>query len=144
MGYNFPDTYLKTIKKFAETSCWSRRGVVDILRTCSYLWHGVALPKAYLLKGYMPIPIDLPFPTVCKRKSMSINRSPLRGAWVAQSCKCLPLAQVMISGSQDGALGQAPCSVGSLLLPLSLPLPLLVLSCFLSPLSLPNKILKKK
>ena len=33
----------------------------------------------------------------------------------------LPLAQVMIPGSWDQALSQAPCSVGSLLLPLPLP-----------------------
>ena len=46
------------------------------------------------------------------------------GTWVAQSVKHLPSAQVMIPGSWDGALHWAPCSPGSLLLPL--PLPLLV------------------
>ena len=30
------------------------------------------------------------------------------GTWVAQSVKCLPLAQVMISGSWDRAPDQAP------------------------------------
>ena len=55
-----------------------------------------------------------------------------RGVWAAQSVKCLPSVQIMISGSWDGALCWAPCSVGSLLLPLPLPLPLLVLSCLLS------------
>ena len=49
--------------------------------------------------------------------------------WLRQ-VKHLPLAQVMIMGSWDGALW-APCSGGSLLLPLalplSLPLPLLLL-----------------
>ena len=30
--------------------------------------------------------------------------------WVAQSAKGLPLAQVMIPGSWDGALHLAPCS----------------------------------
>ena len=42
------------------------------------------------------------------------------GAWVAQSVKHLPSGQVMILESWDQALGQAPCSVGSLLLPLPL------------------------
>ena len=46
-----------------------------------------------------------------------------KGAWVAQSVKCLPSAQVMIlrtmSWEQSPCL--APCSVGSLLLPLPLP-----------------------
>ena len=56
--------------------------------------------------------------------------------WVAQSVKHLPSAQVMISGSWDGALGQAPCSVGSLLLPPPLPP-----ACELS-LSLSNKIIR--
>jgi len=51
--------------------------------------------------------------------------------WMAQSVKCLPLAQVMILGSWDRAPYQAPCSVGNLLLPLPLLLPLLVLSLYL-------------
>ena len=50
------------------------------------------------------------------------------GPWVAQSVKHLPFAQVMISWSWDGALCWAPCSTGSLLLPLTVPLPLLVLT----------------
>ena len=60
--------------------------------------------------------------------------------WVAQSVKCLPSAQVMISGSWDQALHQAPCSAGSLLL--LLPLPLLVLSLSLS-LSLSHSQINK-
>ena len=43
------------------------------------------------------------------------------GTWVAQSVKHLPLAQVMIPESWDGAPHQAPCSVGGLHLPLPLP-----------------------
>jgi len=39
--------------------------------------------------------------------------------------KHLPLAQVMISGSRDQTLHWAPPSVGSLLLPLPPPLPLI-------------------
>ena len=39
-------------------------------------------------------------------------------AWVTQSVKHLPLAQVMIPGSWDRALHGAPCLAGSLLLPL--------------------------
>ena len=59
------------------------------------------------------------------------------GAWVTQSVTHLPLAPVMILGSWDQALHQAPCSMGSLL-PLLLPLSLLML--FLSsPLSLSSK-----
>ena len=50
------------------------------------------------------------------------------GAWVAQSVKHLTSAQVMIRGSWDRALHQAPCSTGSPLLPLSLPLLVHVLS----------------
>ena len=48
-----------------------------------------------------------------------------QGACVAQSVKCLPLAQVMILGL---TLLLAPFSAKDLLLPLTLPLPLLVLS----------------
>ena len=45
----------------------------------------------------------------------------LGGAWVAQSVKCLLLAQVMISGFWDQApVSGAPCSAGSLLFPLLL------------------------
>jgi len=45
------------------------------------------------------------------------------GTWVAQSVEHLPSAHVMIPGSQEWAPPQAPCSVGSLLLPLPLPFP---------------------
>ena len=55
-----------------------------------------------------------------------------RDTWVAQSVKHLPSAQVMISGSWDGALHQAPCSVGSLILLLPLQLPLFMLPFSLS------------
>ena len=48
--------------------------------------------------------------------------------------KCLPSAQVMIPVFWDGAPPRAPCSAGSLLLPLTLPLLSLSL-----PLSLSNK-----
>ena len=61
----------------------------------------------------------------------------LSGTWVAQLVKCVLLAQVMILGSWD----QAPCSVGSLLLPLPLCTPPM-LSLSLSRIK--NKILKKK
>ena len=43
------------------------------------------------------------------------------GLMVAQWFRPLPSAQVMISGSWDGAPHQALCSAGSLLTPLSLP-----------------------
>jgi len=46
-------------------------------------------------------------------------------AWVAQSVKCLPSAQVTIPRSYDRTQNRAPCLVGSLLLPLLLPLPVL-------------------
>jgi len=45
-----------------------------------------------------------------------------RGTWVAQSVKYLLSVQVTIPGSWDQALHQAPCSAGSLLLPLPLSL----------------------
>ena len=57
---------------------------------------------------------------------------PLRGAWVAQLVKHLPWAQVIVPESWDPALHWAPCSAGSLLLPLPLQLPLLILSLSLS------------
>ena len=41
-----------------------------------------------------------------------------RGTWVAQSVKHPPSAQVIVPGSWDPALHQAPCSLVSLLLPL--------------------------
>ena len=49
-------------------------------------------------------------------------------AWVARLFKHLPLAQVLISATWNGALNQAPCSVENLFLPLPLLLPLLVTS----------------
>ena len=45
-----------------------------------------------------------------------------KGTWVAQLFKHLPSAYVMIPGSWDRVLNQAPCSLGCLLLPLPLPL----------------------
>ena len=45
----------------------------------------------------------------------------MKGAWVAQLVKRLPSAQVMIPGSWDRAPHGVPCSAGSLLLPLPLP-----------------------
>lgn len=69
------------------------------------------------------------------------------GAWVAQLVKNLPLAQVMIPGvlgSWDQAPHWAPCSAGSLHLPLPQLLPLLVLSlCFSLSLSQIKSFLKK-
>ena len=41
---------------------------------------------------------------------------------MAQWVKCLPSAQVLFSGSWDQAWHQDPCLVGSLFLPLHLPL----------------------
>ena len=62
---------------------------------------------------------------------------------MAQPVRHLPSAQVMILGSWDTAPHQAPCTVGSLLLPLPLPLPpAYALSLSLS-LSQINKVLKK-
>ena len=54
------------------------------------------------------------------------SKPSLEGAWVAQSVKHLPLAQVTILESQDLALHGAPYSAGSLFLPL--PPPALCLS----------------
>ena len=51
-----------------------------------------------------------------------------RCTWAAQSIKDLPLAQVMILRYWDQALHQTPCPLGTLLLPLSLPLPHLMFS----------------
>ena len=59
-------------------------------------------------------------------------------AWVAQSVKHLPSAQVMISGSWDWVPHGVPYSAGSLLLPLPLPLPT-VYVCMLSLIQI-NKI----
>ena len=62
---------------------------------------------------------------------------------MAQLVKHLPLAQVMVSGSWDQALCQTSFSAGSLLLPLHLPHPQLMLSLSFSlSLSQINKILK--
>ena len=55
-----------------------------------------------------------------------------KGACVAQSVKHLPTAHVMVPGSWDRAPHQAPCSLGSLLVPLSLLLPMYALSLSLS------------
>ena len=47
-----------------------------------------------------------------------------KGTWVAPLVKLLPSAQVMIPGFWDQVLHWAPCSVGGLLLPLPILLPL--------------------
>ena len=49
-------------------------------------------------------------------------------AWVAQSAKHLPSAQVIIPGSWNRVQHQAPCSKGRLLLPLPAALPATALS----------------
>ena len=64
------------------------------------------------------------------------------GAWVVQWVKCLPSAQVLISGSWDGAPPQDPCLVGSLLLLPPLPLLVHALSLYLSLKSIKSKINK--
>jgi len=58
------------------------------------------------------------------RKSLLENFS--QGRRGGLSVERLPSARVMIPGSWDWALRRAPCSVGSLLLPLSLCLSLSV------------------
>ena len=45
----------------------------------------------------------------------------MRGTWVAQLVKHLPLAQVMVPGSWDQVQHRAAYSVGSLLFPFPLP-----------------------
>ena len=46
------------------------------------------------------------------KKQTSFPRNSLRGAWMAQSVKRLPSAQIVILGSWDRVLHQAPCSAG--------------------------------
>ena len=58
---------------------------------------------------------------ICCVTIFVLKNGHFRGAWVAQSLKCLPSAQVMIPGSWDPVLHQGPCSVGALLLPLPCP-----------------------
>ena len=70
-----------------------------------------------------PKPINMLPYLVIRTLQMWLNSGKMRGTWVAQSVKHLPLAQHMILGSLDPALCWAPCSVGSLLLPHPLPLP---------------------
>ena len=69
-----------------------------------------------------------------------INRCLTRSAWVALWVGHLPLAQVIIPGTWDQALHGAPCSSGSLLLPLPWPLH----PTHVHTLSQIKKILKKK
>ena len=61
-------------------------------------------------------------------KKLKKLKSHCGDTWVAQSVKRLPSAQVMILGSWGPVPHLAPCSVGSLLLPPPLSLPLLMLS----------------
>ena len=60
-------------------------------------------------------------------KVISLVIKLFRVTWVAQSVRCMPLAQVMISGSWDQVPCWAPCSAGTLLLPLLLLILLLLL-----------------
>ena len=57
------------------------------------------------------------------------------GTWVAQLVKRLPSAQVMILETRDRVPHRAPCSAGSLLLPLTLPPLMVSLSHSLSQIS---------
>ena len=74
------------------------------------------------------LPAHLPIHTLVTLTERDKSTSRLRDAWVAQSVRHLPSAQIMIPESWDPAPHWAPCSAGSRLLPLPLPLPLLVCS----------------
>ena len=86
--------------------------------------------KGRCLTDWAPLPHTLSFCLWQKEKSTSR----LRGAWVAQSAKCLPLAQVMILGSWDRAPHCACTQLGSLVLP-----PLTLVLSFVLCLFLSNK-----
>ena len=107
---------------------------------CFWAFYFVLLIYFYIL---LPIPQCLDYCSfIVIWKSGSVSPSTLfffssvmaRDAWVAQSVKHLPSAQVMIPGSWDQVAHQAPCSMGSLLL--SLPAPS---SAYSLSLSLTNK-----
>lgn len=79
--------------------------------------------------------VSLPTHSCPWQKEKSTSR--LRDAWVAQSVKCLPLAQVMILGSWDRAPHCACTQLGSLVLP-----PLTLVLSFVLCLFLSNKQIK--
>ena len=87
-------------------------------------WGSLRQRKIYHLLGFVYLRDIFQTSQGCAVKTLAL------GTWVAQLVKRLPLAQIMISGSWDGAPGQVPCSEGSLLLPLPLPslAPALILS----------------
>ena len=91
--------------------------------------HPVTLYSANHLRitWKLSIPILI---AICKHSIHPLDRPRQCWHWaVAQWVKRLLRAQVMIWGSWNGALCQAPCSVGSLvLLPLALPPFVLILS----------------
>ena len=71
---------------------------------------------------WMSLPADN---TQSKTGSACVKEIPAKetspgDAWVAQTIKHLPLAQVMIPGPWNPAPHWGPCSAGSLLLPLPL------------------------
>jgi len=68
----------------------------------------------------------------------SIHRNEREGRLGGSVVERLPSAQVMVPGSWDRAPHRAPCSAGSLLLPLPLLLPLLMLSLSLSQINKQN------
>ena len=74
-----------------------------------------------------------------ERVAYVFQEDQMRGTWVAQWVKPLPLAQVMISGSWDRAPHRALCSTGSLLPSLSA-----YLSAYLWSLSNKWNLKKKK
>jgi len=55
-----------------------------------------------------------------KEAEEAVIKNVLVGAWVAQLVGRLPSAQVMVLESRDRVPHRAPCSAGSLLLPLTL------------------------
>ena len=72
---------------------------------------------------------------VCTYSFKVTDRERLGGSVVEH----LPSAQVVIPGFWDGAPHQAPCSAGSLLLLLSMPLPSFLLLVFALSFSVSNK-----
>ena len=78
------------------------------------IFSGILMLSSFIFKSFIPQGCVLMLRTLAK-------------GHLGDSVGHLPSTQVMIPGSWDGVLHKAPCPVGSLLLPLALPLLMLSL-----------------
>ncbi|XP_054365653.1 protein YIPF4 isoform X1 [Mirounga angustirostris] len=96
-------------------------GSLTIFLLARVLGGEVAYGQVLGVIGYSLLPLIVIAPILLVVGSFEVVSTLIKGTWVAQLVKRLPLAQVMILESLDRVPHRAPCSAGGLLLPLTLP-----------------------